>query len=41
MPEDEARAGELLNAEEIELLAQDAMIATGSFFKAGEKKAVP
>ena len=36
MPEDEAGAGELLNAEEVELLAQDAMVAARGFFKAGE-----
>ena len=36
MPEDEAGAGQLLNAEEVELLAQQAMVALGRFFKAGE-----
>jgi hypothetical protein len=36
MPEDEAGAGELLNAEEVELLAEDAMVAARGFFKAGE-----
>ena len=36
MPEDEACAGELLNAEEVELLAQDAMVAARGFFEAGE-----
>ena len=36
VPEDEACAGELLNAEEVELLAQDAMVAARGFFKAGE-----
>ena len=49
MPEDETGAGQLLNAEEVELLTQQAMVALGGFFKAGkvgveifcEKKAVP
>jgi hypothetical protein len=36
MPEDEAGAGDLLNAEEVELLAEEAMIALGDFFEAGE-----
>ena len=36
MPEDEAGAGELLNAEEVELLAEDAMVAARGFFKARE-----
>ena len=36
MPEDEAGAGQLLNAEEVELLAEDAMVAARGFFKAGE-----
>src|SRR5208337_1722025 len=36
MPEDEAGAGELLNAEEVKLLAQDAMVAARSFFQARE-----
>ena len=36
MPEDEAGAGELLNAEEVELFAEDAMVAARGFFKAGE-----
>jgi hypothetical protein len=36
MPEDEAGAGEVLNAEEIELFAQDAMVAARGFFEAGE-----
>ena len=36
MPEDEAGAGELLNAEEVELLAQHAMVALGGFFKPRE-----
>jgi hypothetical protein len=36
MPEDEAGAGELLNAEEVELLADEAMVALGCFFKARE-----
>src|ERR1700722_7638047 len=36
VPEDEAGAGELLNAEQVELLAQDAMVAARGFFKAGE-----
>jgi hypothetical protein len=36
MPEDEAGAGELLNAEEVELLAQQAMVALGRFFEARE-----
>ena len=34
MPEDEAGTGELLNAEEVELLAEEAMVALGRFFKA-------
>ena len=36
MPEDEAGPGEFLNAEQIELLAQHAMVALGRFFKARE-----
>ena len=36
MPEDEARAGQLLNAEQVELLAQHAMVAPGRFFQPGE-----
>ena len=36
MPEDEASAGQILNAEEVELLAEDAMVAARGFFKAGE-----
>ena len=36
MPEDEACAGQLLNAVEVELLAQDAMVAPRGFFQAGE-----
>ena len=36
MPEDEAGAGELLNAEQVELLAQHAMVALGRFFKPRE-----
>ena len=36
MPEDQAGAGELLNAEEVELLAEQAMVALGGFFKASE-----
>jgi hypothetical protein len=36
MPEDEAGAGELLNAEEVELFAEDAMIAARGFFQARE-----
>ena len=36
VPEDEAGAGELLNAEQVELLAEDAMVAARGFFEAGE-----
>ena len=36
MPEDESGAGELLNAEEVELFAEDAMVAACGFFKARE-----
>jgi hypothetical protein len=36
MPEDEAGAGELLNAEEVELLAEQAVVALGCFFEARE-----
>ena len=36
MPEDEAGAGEFLNAEKIELLAEDAMVAAVGFFEALE-----
>ncbi len=36
VPEDKARAGEVLNAEEIELLAQHAMVAARRFFEARE-----
>ncbi len=36
VPEDEAGAGELLNAEEVELLAEDAMVAARGFFEARE-----
>ena len=36
MPEDESRAGQLLNAEEVQLLAQQAMVALGRFFQAGK-----
>src|SRR5208282_1654181 len=36
VPEDEAGAGELLNAEEVELFSQNAMIAARCFFKASE-----
>jgi len=34
MPEDEARAGELLNRKQVELLAEDAMVALFGFFDA-------
>src|SRR5579875_251223 len=36
MPEDEAGAGEILHAEEVQLLAQDAVIAAGGFLEARE-----
>jgi len=36
MPEDEAGAGDFLNAEEVELLAEEAMVAAGGFFEASE-----
>ena len=36
MPEDETGAGQFLNAEKVQLLAQQAMVALGRFFKAHE-----
>ena len=36
MPEDEAGSGEFLDAEEVELLAQQAVVALGGFFEARE-----
>src|SRR6202034_2109002 len=36
MPEDEAGAGELLNAEQVELLTEDAVVAARSLFQALE-----
>ena len=36
MPEDEAGAGDLLNAEQVKLLAQQAMVALGCFFQVRE-----
>ncbi len=36
MPEDQSGAGDLLNAEQVELLAQQSMVAFGRFFKASE-----
>jgi hypothetical protein len=49
MPEDEAGSGDFLNAEEVELLAEEAMVALGNLFEMlevgvhvfCEKKAVP
>jgi hypothetical protein len=36
MPEDQPRTSQILNAEKVELLADDAMVAAGGFFKTGE-----
>ena len=36
MPEDEARTGDLLDGKQIELLAEDAMVASLDLFKALE-----
>ncbi len=36
VPEDKAGAGDFLNGEEVELLAEEAMVAAGCFFKMGE-----
>ena len=38
MPEDQSGAGDLLNAEEIKLLAQQAMVALGRFLKPCEMR---
>ena len=36
VPEDEACAGDFLNGEEVELLAEESMVATGGLFEMGE-----
>ena len=36
MPEDEACAGDFVNAEEVELFAEEAVVAAGGLFESGE-----
>ena len=38
VPEDKTGSGDLLNAEQVKLLAQQTMVALGRFFEAGEMR---